>query len=79
MPLSKISDYVKEKTSEKGNLEEKIEDLEVLVENFQEEASDAMSRRDKALQDEKMTSSQLKWYTNLREELEKYGLQWIIH
>jgi hypothetical protein len=45
VPLSKISDYVKEKTSEKGNLEEKIEDLEVLVENFQEEASDAMSRR----------------------------------
>jgi hypothetical protein len=74
VPFSKISDYVKEKTNEKVKLEEKIEDLEVLIENFQEEASDALSRRDKALQDEKMTGSELKWYTILREELGKYGL-----
>jgi hypothetical protein len=74
VPLSKISDYVKEKTNEKGKLEDKIEDLQVLIENFQEDASDAMSRRDKALQDEKMTSSNLKWYTNIREDLTKYGI-----
>jgi peptidoglycan hydrolase CwlO-like protein len=70
VPLSKISDYV----NEKQKLEDKIEDLEVLIENFQEEASDAMCRRDKALQDEEMTSSELKWYGNLREQLRKYGI-----
>jgi hypothetical protein len=74
VPLSKISDYVKEKTNEKEKLDDKIEDLQVLIENFQEDASDAMSRRDKALQDEKMTSSELKSYVDLREELRKYGL-----
>src|SRR5215831_18731045 len=74
VPLSKIHDYVKEKTNEKGKLEEKIKDLKVLIENFQEEASDALSRRDKALQNEEMTSSELKLYTNLREELGKYRI-----
>src|SRR5262249_21939804 len=74
VPLSKIHDYVKEKTNEKGKLEEKIKDLKVLIENFQEEASDALSRRDKALQDEEMASSELKLYTNLREELGKYRI-----
>ena len=72
--LSKIPDYIKEKTNEKGKLEEKIEDLEVLIENFQDEVSHAQSLRDRALQDEKMTSSGLKWYTSLREELRKYGI-----
>ena len=74
VPLSKIPDYIKEKTNERIKLEDKIEDLEVLIENFQDEASDAISRSDKALQDEKMTSSELKSYTNLREELTKYGI-----
>jgi hypothetical protein len=75
VPLSNIPGYIKEKTNEKGKLEDKIEDLEVLIENFQEEASDALSRRDKALQDEKMTSSELKWYTDLKAELGKYGIR----
>jgi hypothetical protein len=30
--------------------------------------------RDKALQDQRMTSSELKCYTDLREELRKYGI-----
>src|SRR5215469_6614990 len=74
VPLSKIHDYVKEKTNEKGKLEEKIDDLKVVIENFHEEASDALSRREKALQDEEMASSELKLYTNLREELGKYRI-----
>jgi hypothetical protein len=74
VPLSKIPDYIKEKTNEKEKLEDKIEDREVLIENFQEEASNALSRRDKALQDERLTSSGLKWYTDLKAELGKYGI-----
>ena len=35
---------------------------------------DAESLRDKELQNQQMTSSELKWYTDLREELRKYGI-----
>jgi hypothetical protein len=74
VPLSKIPDYIKEKTDEKRKLEEKIEDLEVYTEVLQEQKKDAESLRDKALQDERMTSSELKWYTDLKAELGKYGI-----
>jgi hypothetical protein len=74
VPLSDIPAYLKEKTEEKGKLEEKIENLDVVIELLQDEASDAQSRRDKALQDEQMTSSELKWYTDLKAELGKYGI-----
>lgn len=72
--LSKIPDYLKEKTTEKGNLEEEIEKLKGQIETLREQKEDAESLRDIALQDEKMTSSGLKWYTDLREELTKYGI-----
>jgi phenylalanyl-tRNA synthetase alpha subunit len=74
LPLSKIPDYIKEKTNEKGKLGEEIEKLNVQIETLQEQKKDAESLRDIALQDEKMTSSGLKWYTDLREELRKYGI-----
>jgi hypothetical protein len=72
--LSKIPDYLKEKTTEKGSLEEKIGKLKEQIETLQQQKKDAESLRDIALQDEKMTSSGLKWYTDLREELRKYGI-----
>ena len=43
VPLSKIPDYVKEKTNEKGKLEEEIENLEVVIELLQGQKSDAQS------------------------------------
>jgi hypothetical protein len=46
----------------------------VQIEILQDEKSDAQSLRDKAMQDERMTSSGLKWYTDLRTELRKYGI-----
>jgi hypothetical protein len=46
VPLSKIPDYVKEKTNEKRKLQEKIEDLGVIIENLQDETSDVLSRRE---------------------------------
>ncbi|MGC1928448.1 MAG: hypothetical protein WA667_05690 [Candidatus Nitrosopolaris sp.] len=51
LSLSKIPDYVKEKTNEKLKLEEEIENLEVQIEILQEDKSHAESLRDKALQD----------------------------
>ncbi len=74
VPLSKIADYIKEKTNEKRELEEQIENLKMQIEVLQERKSHAESASDKALQDERMTSSGLKWYTDLRTELSKYGI-----
>ncbi|MGB8938262.1 MAG: hypothetical protein WCC17_24485 [Candidatus Nitrosopolaris sp.] len=73
LPLSKIPNYIKEKTNEKGELKQEIENLNLQIETLQQQKKDAESFRDKALQDEGMTSSGLKWYSDLREELRKYG------
>ena len=72
--LSKIPDYVKEKMNEKVKLEGEIEKLKAQIETLKEQKEDAESLRDIALQDERMTSSGLKWYSQLREELRKYGI-----
>ncbi|HYA82511.1 MAG TPA: hypothetical protein VEH06_03545, partial [Candidatus Bathyarchaeia archaeon] len=48
--------------------------LKEQIETLQQQKKDAESLRDIALQDEKMTSSGLKWYTDLRDELRKYGI-----
>ncbi len=72
--LSKIPDYVKEKMNEKVKLEGEIEKLKAQIETLKEQKEDAESLRDIALQDERMTSSGLKWYSELREELRKYGI-----
>ncbi|MGC2685853.1 MAG: hypothetical protein WA323_28695 [Candidatus Nitrosopolaris sp.] len=70
--LSKIPDYVKEKTNEKRKLEEDTEKLKVQIETVQVQKSDAESLRDIALQGERMTSSELKRYSNLTAEFRKY-------
>ena len=38
------------------------------------EKSDRQFLRDQALQDERMTAAELKWYSDLRAGLQKYGL-----
>jgi DNA repair exonuclease SbcCD ATPase subunit len=74
MPLSKIPDYVKEKTTEKRKLEEEIEMLKAQIETLQQQKEDAQSLRDIALQDEGMISSELRTYISLRKELRNYGI-----
>jgi hypothetical protein len=74
LPLSKISDYVKEKTDEKRKLEQEIVKLKVQIETLQLEKSDSESNRNKALQEQRMTNSGLEWYSDLREELRKYSI-----
>lgn len=74
LPLSKIEDYIVEKIDDKRKLEQEIEKLTVQKETLQQEKSDAESIRDMALQEEKMTSSGLKWYSDLRTELRKYSI-----
>jgi hypothetical protein len=58
VPFSKIPEYVKQQAHEKEELEKEIENLKVEVEGLRE-------LRDAALKDERMTSSELKWYTDL--------------
>lgn len=74
MPLPKISDYVKEKTNEKGKLEEEIEKLKAQIETLREQKEDAELIRDTALEDARITNFRLKWYTDLSEKLRKYGV-----
>jgi len=72
--LSKIPDYVKEKTTEKRKLEEEIEKLRAQIETLREQKEDAELLRDTALEDARITSFRLKWYTDVSEELAKYGI-----
>ena len=74
LPLSKIPDYIKEKTDEKIKLEQKIEKLKSQIERLREQKEDAELIRDRALEDARTTSFRLKWYTDLSEQLRKYGI-----
>lgn len=74
MPISRIPDYVKEKAWEKRRVEEEIEKLKPQIETLQQQKAAAESLRDIALQNGRITSSELKSYTSLREELRKYGI-----
>ncbi|MDQ6865692.1 MAG: hypothetical protein M3044_17925, partial [Thermoproteota archaeon] len=74
LPLSKIPDFIKEKTNEKIELEQEIEKLRWQIETLQQQKSDAESLRNMAQQQERITSSELKWYSDLRAELRRYGI-----
>src|SRR5215470_4701346 len=73
VPLSKIPDYVEEKTAEKRKLEEEIEKLKAEIETLQEQKEDAQLIRDDVLADARTTIFRLNWYTSIREDLGKYG------
>ena len=74
LPLSKIPDFIKEKTDEKIELEQEIEKLRWQIETLQQQKSDAESLRDMALQQERFTKSELKWHSDLRAELRSYEI-----
>jgi uncharacterized coiled-coil DUF342 family protein len=74
VPYSKIPDYIELKTQEKKKLEEEIERLKEQKEDFEGQKSVAEELRDIALKHEKMTAANLKWYSDLKEELRKYGI-----
>jgi hypothetical protein len=67
VPLPKIPDYIKQKTNEKIKLDQEVENLKV-------EADALRKLRDAALEDKRMTTSELRWHTDLKEELRKYGI-----
>jgi cell division protein FtsB len=64
----------KTKADEKQKLEQEIKNLEWKIGMLKLEQSDRQFLRDQALQDERMTAADLKWYSNLKAELRKYDI-----
>ncbi|HET7283110.1 MAG TPA: hypothetical protein VFI70_00345 [Nitrososphaeraceae archaeon] len=74
MPFSQIPNRIKQKADEKEKLEKEIKKLKAHKEILNLQKSYSESVRDQALQDERMTAAELKWYSDLRAELRKYGI-----
>jgi DNA-binding transcriptional MerR regulator len=74
IPFSQIPNYVKQKTEEKQKLEEETKKLKGQIEMLTLEKSDRQFLRDQVLQDERMTATGLRWYSDIKAELRKYGI-----
>jgi predicted nucleic acid-binding Zn-ribbon protein len=74
IPLSQIPAYIKQKTNEKSKLEKDIEELQDKIKQLEEEKLAAEELRNLSLEDKRMTESELKWYSDLKIELKKYGI-----
>ncbi|MGB8033441.1 MAG: hypothetical protein WCF03_06425 [Nitrososphaeraceae archaeon] len=74
IPFSQIPKYVKQKTDEKQKLEEETKKLKGQIEMLTLEKSDRQFLRDQALQDERMTATELKSFSNIKAELRKYDI-----
>jgi hypothetical protein len=74
VPLSQISDYIEQKSDEKENLEQEIRKLKEQITLLQIEKSGFEDLRHYAIQNHKITKAELKWYSDLKAELGKYGI-----
>jgi predicted nucleic acid-binding Zn-ribbon protein len=74
VPLSQISGHIKEKAEEIKRLEREIQNLRAQMNAHQEETKESDNRRALALYEEKMTSAQIKSYSDLLEEMKGLGL-----
>ena len=74
IPLSQISDYIEKKGEEKKKLEQEIQTLDYQRKALEKDKSISEDLRNAALYNEKMTVKDLKWYTDIREELKDYQI-----
>ncbi|HXX96275.1 MAG TPA: hypothetical protein VEL11_04055 [Candidatus Bathyarchaeia archaeon] len=74
VPLSNIPHYLKEKNDKKVKLDEEIEKLKAQIEGLRQQKQDAESLRNTIVEDGRITSYRLKWYSDVKEELGKYGI-----
>jgi hypothetical protein len=74
IPLSQIPDYIKQRTNEKNTLEKEMERLQEKIKQLEEERLVAEELRETSLENERMTSSEIKWYSDLKTELKKYRI-----
>ena len=61
MPISKISDYLKQKRDEKQSLEEEINRLDIQISTLKQEKRESEYASDEALRKSNMTISELEW------------------
>ncbi|MGB6627783.1 MAG: hypothetical protein WBE61_06605 [Nitrososphaeraceae archaeon] len=75
VPFSQISKYIQQKIQEKERLEQEIQKLEDKMGIMQMQTSDSELLCKYVLEDYKITKEKLKWYSDIKEELEKkYGV-----
>ena len=74
IPLSKISDYIKQKTEEKKKFEQEKQKLDDQIETLKKEKTVSEGLRNAALDNERMTADDLKWYSGIRAELRDYHI-----
>src|ERR1051325_4452846 len=74
IPFSQIPNRIKQKADEEEKLEKDVKKLKAQKEILNLQKSYSESVRDQALHDERMTAAELKWYSDLRAELRKYGI-----
>jgi prefoldin subunit 5 len=72
--FSKITDYIQQKANEKEKLEQKIEELNNQKWSLLGKISELETRHYVALEEEKITADNLKWYSDLKAELGKNGI-----
>jgi chromosome segregation ATPase len=70
-----IPDYILQKTKEKNRIEQQIKELENKIEELQSKKDECERLTASALENHRITNENLKWYTDIKEELEKkYGI-----
>ena len=74
IPLSKISDYIKQKAEEKKKFEQEKQKLHDQIETLKKEKTVSEGLRNAALDIERMTADDLKWYSGIRAELRDYHI-----
>ena len=74
IPLSKISDYIKQKAEEKKKFEQEKQKLDDQIETLKKEKTVSEGLRNAALDIERMTADDLKWYSGIRAELRDYHI-----
>jgi predicted transcriptional regulator len=74
IPFTEIPNYIDRVKAEKKRLKEEIESLHEQKEDLEAQKSVTQDLLNIALHDEKMTTARLKWYSDIKKELSKYGV-----
>lgn len=74
IPFTEIPNYIDRAKAEKKRLEAEIESLREQKEDLEAQKSVTQDLLNIALHDEKMTTARLKWCSDIKKELSKYGV-----
>ena len=72
IPLSQISEFIQQRAEEKKKLEDEIQTLKGQIKILEEEKSNSDHRRAQAVYEEHLTNGDLKFYSDLKQELGRY-------